>query len=187
MVMKPEPIFRAWSEVKKGVKAGVNSRTILLSPQGKLFNQELAWELSKEEHLILVCGHYEGIDERVRILLAPEEISIGDYILTGGELGALVIIDAVCRLLPGVLGDEQSAREETFAGGLLEYPQYTRPREFLGLEVPEVLLSGHHAQINQWRRMQSLIRTKQRRPDLLEKASLSQEEREFLASLDMDG
>ncbi|HHY59192.1 MAG TPA: tRNA (guanosine(37)-N1)-methyltransferase TrmD [Clostridia bacterium] len=187
MVMKPEPIFRAWSAVKEKVKAGVHPRTILLSPQGKLFNQQLAWELSKEEHLILVCGHYEGIDERVRLLLQPEEISIGDYILTGGELGALVIIDAVCRLLPGVLGDEQSAREETFSGGLLEYPQYTRPREFMGLSVPEVLLSGHHAKISQWRRQQSLLRTKKRRPDLLEKAPLTPEEREWLANLEWEG
>lgn len=186
MVMKPEPIFRAWSDVRNKVNEDVDSRTILLSPQGKLFNQQLAWELSKERHLILICGHYEGVDERVHNLIPIEEISIGDYILTGGELGALVIIDAVARLLPGVLGDENSAQEETFADGLLEYPQYTRPREFLGHKVPEVLLSGNHAKIREWRRLQSIIRTKERRPDLLEKASLSPEEKRFLDNLDFD-
>lgn len=186
MVMKPEPIVRAWSAVRKKAKDGIYSRTILLSPQGKLFNQQLAWELSKEEHLILICGHYEGVDERVHNLIPIEEISIGDYILTGGELGALIIIDAVARLLPGVLGDESSAKEETFTDGLLEYPQYTRPREFLGHQVPEILLSGNHAKIREWRRLQSIIRTKERRPDLLEKASLSPEEKRFLRNLDFD-
>lgn len=186
MVMKPEPIFRAWSDVRKKIKEGIESRTILLSPQGRLFNQQLAWELSKEKHLILICGHYEGVDERVRSLIPIEEISIGDYILTGGELGAMVIVDAVARLLPGVLGDENSAQEETFTDGLLEYPQYTRPREFLGHHVPEILLSGNHAKIKEWRRWQSIIRTKERRPDLLEKASLTPEEKKFLNSLDFN-
>ncbi|NLL18474.1 MAG: tRNA (guanosine(37)-N1)-methyltransferase TrmD [Clostridia bacterium] len=180
MVLKPEPIFRAWSAIREKVPEGIASRTILLCPQGKVFNQDLAWELSREEHLILICGHYEGVDERVRIRLADDAISIGDYILTGGELGALVVIDAVARLLPGVLGDEYSSQEETFSDGLLEYPQYTRPREYCGMEVPEILLSGHHAEIRKWRRLQSLLRTKELRPDLLEKANLSPEEKKFL-------
>ncbi|NLC77368.1 MAG: tRNA (guanosine(37)-N1)-methyltransferase TrmD [Clostridia bacterium] len=180
MVMKPEPIFRAWSAVKEKAPEGVVSRTILLCPQGKVFSQELAWKLSQEEHLILICGHYEGVDERVRLRLVDDSISIGDYILTGGELGALVLIDAVTRLLPGALGDEQSPQEETFSDGLLEYPQYTRPREFCGMEVPEILLSGHHAKIKEWRRLQSLLRTKEQRPDLLRKAALSPAEKKLL-------
>lgn len=180
MVMKPEPIFRAWEAIQKDLKKNTNPRTILLCPQGKTFNQELAWELAEEEHLILICGHYEGIDERVREYLVTDEISIGDYILTGGELGALVIIDAVVRLLPGVLGDEQSTQEETFTDGLLEYPQYTRPRKFRGMAVPEVLLSGHHGKVKEWRRRQSLLRTKKRRPDLLKKILLSPAEKEHL-------
>lgn len=180
MVMKPEPIFRAWSAIREKIPEGTASRTILLCPQGKVFNQDLAWELSREQHLILICGHYEGVDERVRIRLVDDAISIGDYILTGGELGALVVIDAVARLLPGVLGDDYSSHEETFSDGLLEYPQYTRPREYCGMEVPEILLSGHHAEIRKWRRLQSLLRTKELRPDLLEKASLSPEEKKLL-------
>jgi len=179
MVMKPEPIFLAWEAVAKDC-AGASPRTILLSPQGMVFNQSMAAELAKESHLIFICGHYEGVDERVRKYLVTDEISIGDYILTGGELGAMVVIDAVARLLPGVLGDPRSKEEETFADGLLEYPQYTRPRSFRGMEVPEVLLSGHHEQIRRWRRQQSLLRTKERRPDLLAKASLSAEDKAFL-------
>lgn len=180
MVMKPEPIFRAWSAIREKVPSGTVSRTILLCPQGKVFNQKMAWELSREEHLILICGHYEGVDERVRTGLVDDAISIGDYILTGGELGALVVIDAVTRLLPGVLGDENSPYEESFTDGLLEYPQYTRPREYRGMEVPEILLSGHHAEIKKWRRLQSLLRTKEMRPDLLKEVNLSPEEKEYL-------
>lgn len=167
MVLKPEPIFRAWEAISGGLEADNKPRTILLCPQGRRFNQELALELAQEEQLILICGHYEGIDERVRQHLIMDEISIGDYILTGGELGALVLIDAITRLLPGALGDEQSSHEESFSHGLLEYPQYTRPREFRGMEVPEILLSGNHSKIEEWRRIQSFQRTKDRRPDLL--------------------
>lgn len=179
MVMKPEPIFLAWEAVARDC-SGTVPRTILLSPQGKVFNQSMAAALAEESHLVFICGHYEGVDERVRRNLVTDEISIGDYVLTGGELGAMVIIDSVARLVPGVLGDDRSKEEETFADGLLEYPQYTRPRSFRGMEVPEVLLSGHHEQIRRWRRQQSLLRTWKRRPDLLEKADLSAEEKALL-------
>ena len=178
MVMKPGPIFLAWEAVAKDC-AGASPRTILLSPREWCLISP--WPLSWPKNpLIFICGHYEGVDERVRKYLVTDEISIGDYILTGGELGAMVVIDAVARLLPGVLGDPRSKEEETFADGLLEYPQYTRPRSFRGMEVPEVLLSGHHEQIRRWRRQQSLLRTKERRPDLLAKASLSAEDKAFL-------
>lgn len=184
MVLKPEPIFRAWDAIRQKTDIGASGRTIMLCPQGKIFNQSLAWELAQEDHLIFICGHYEGIDERVREHLITDEISLGDYILTGGELGALVLIDAITRLLPGVLGDEASALDETFAEGLLEYPQYTRPREFRGMTVPEVLLSGHHGRIEEWRRFQSLVRTKERRPDLFAKISLTPTEEKLLDVLD---
>ncbi len=167
MVLKPEPIFRAWEAIAGNQEINEKPRTILLCPQGKVFNQKLASELAQEKQLILICGHYEGVDERVRSHLVTDEVSIGDFILTGGELGALVLIDAITRLLPGVLGTEQSLFEESFNRGLLEYPQYTRPREFRGLEVPEVLLSGNHKRIEEWRRDQAMKRTKERRPDLL--------------------
>lgn len=167
MVLKPEPIFRAWEAITGDIKINDKPRTILLCPQGRIFNQRLAMELAQEEQIILICGHYEGIDERVRKHLVTDEISIGDYILTGGELGALVIIDAITRLLPGALGDDHSSQEESFSQDLLEYPQYTRPREFRGMEVPEILLSGHHAKIEEWRKSESIKRTKDRRPDLL--------------------
>jgi len=182
MLMKPEPLFKAVEEV-----ADLDSprgRVVLLTPQGRLLTQEVAAELSQEQEqrLILVCGHYEGVDERVREHLVDDEISIGDYVLSGGELPAMVLIDVVLRRLPGVLGSEASLAEESHAQGLLEYPQYTRPAEFRGWTVPEVLLSGHHAQIAQWRREQSILRTARRRPDLLQRASLSDEERRLAAS-----
>ena len=162
MLLKPEPIFEAVETL-----AGDNARVILLSPAGRPFNQAIAAELAQAGRLLLVSGHYEGFDERVREHLADDELSIGDYVLTNGALPVMVIIDAVTRLLPGVLGDETSAHDESFSHGLLEYPQYTRPADFRGLKVPEVLLSGNHAQIAQWRAEQARRRTQQRRPDLL--------------------
>lgn len=184
MVMKPEPIFRAVEHVL--AQTGGPARVILLTPQGRLLNQELAWELSRERHLILICGRYEGVDERVRIGLATDEVSIGDYVLTGGELPAMVLIDAVVRLVPGVLGDERSPQEESFTDGLLEGPHYTRPREFRGMAVPEVLLSGHHEQIRRWRRKEALRRTLERRPDLLRTARLTAEDLRLLAELEAE-
>ncbi|OIQ09622.1 tRNA (guanine-N(1)-)-methyltransferase [Moorella thermoacetica] len=182
MVMQAEPIFLAVEDL---LPSGETARppVILMSPQGEAFNQGMAEELAREEHLILICGHYEGVDERVRLALVTREISIGDYVLTGGELPAMVIIDAVTRLLPGVLGAPEGAREDSFAMGLLEYPQYTRPRSFRGLEVPEVLLSGNHEQIRRWRRQQALERTWRRRPDLLARVNLSPEDRRFLEEI----
>ena len=180
MLMKPQPLFKA----VEGVTAldSPEGRVILLTPQGRLLNHEVAAELAREPRLILVCGHYEGVDERVREHLVDDEISIGDYVLSGGELPALVVIEAVARRLPGVLGSETSLAEDSHAQGLLEYPQYTRPAEFRSWTVPEVLLSGHHAQIAEWRRRQSILRTARRRPDLLARAALSEEERRLVAS-----
>ena len=163
MLMKPEPLFEAVEALR-----GEKTRVILTSPAGRPFRQEIAQELAGEEHLLLVCGSYEGFDERVRECLADDELSIGDYVLTNGALPAMVIIDSVTRLLPGVLGDDESSQDESFSGGLLEYPQYTRPAEFRGMTVPEVLLSGDHAAIEKWRREQAEVQTRQRRPDLLE-------------------
>ena len=163
MLIKPEPLFEAVEALR-----GEKTRVILTSPAGRPFRQQIARELAAEEHLLLVCGSYEGFDERVRQGLADDEISIGDYVLTNGALPAMVIIDAVTRLLPGVLGDDESSQDESFSGCLLEYPQYTRPAEFRGMNVPEVLLSGDHAAIEKWRREQATVQTRQRRPDLLE-------------------
>ena len=163
MLMKPEPLFEAVEALR-----GEKTRVILTSPAGRPFRQQIARELAAEEHLLLVCGSYEGFDERVRQGLADDEISIGDYVLTNGALPAMVIVDAVTRLLPGVLGDDESSQDESFSGCLLEYPQYTRPAEFRGMNVPEVLLSGDHAAIEKWRREQATVQTRQRRPDLLE-------------------
>jgi tRNA (guanine37-N1)-methyltransferase len=164
MVLKPEPLFEALEQL-----AGETARVILLTPSGRRFDQATARELSLNQHLILICGSYEGIDERVRISWVDDEMSIGDFVLTNGALPAMVIIDAVGRLLPGVLGDDESALDESFSHGLLEYPHYTRPAEYRGLKVPEVLLSGHHAQIAEWRTQQARQRTAARRPDLLAK------------------
>lgn len=168
MVMTPEPIFRAVEKITRNTDDGRRTtKIILLSPQGKTLNQKLAQKLSKYRHLILICGRYEGVDERVRKHLADEEISIGDYILTGGELAAMVLVDAVTRLIPGVLGDEDSARFESYSENLLEYPQYTRPADFRGKRVPKILLSGNHKKIEEWRRGEALKITKKKRPDLL--------------------
>ncbi|HEY8450167.1 MAG TPA: tRNA (guanosine(37)-N1)-methyltransferase TrmD [Bacillota bacterium] len=181
MVMKPEPFFRAVEAIR--AEGSQPDRIILLTPQGRLFNQQLAWELSRERHLVLACGRYEGVDERVAAALATDEISIGDYVLSGGELPALVVIDAVMRLIPGVLGDAESARQDSFSDGLLEGPQYTRPRVYRGMSVPEILLSGNHEAIRRWRRQQALLRTLRRRPDLLARAVLSDEDRRWLAEM----
>lgn len=178
MVMKPEPLFQAVESV--AAQASPPGRVVLLTPQGRLLSQAVAEELAGEERLLLVCGHYEGVDERVREHLVDDEISIGDYVLSGGEFPALVVVDAVVRRIPGVLGSDASLEEESHARGLLEYPQYTRPAEFRGWQVPEVLLSGHHAEIARWRRRQSLVRTARRRPDLLGRAELTGEERRWL-------
>jgi len=178
MVLKPEPLFEAVESIK-GSMGDSAGPVILLTPQGRLFCHQTARELSKQQNLILICGHYEGVDERVREHLVTDEISIGEYVLTGGELAAMVVVDAVVRLLPGVLGSEQAASEDSYAKGFLEYPQYTRPRVYRGWEVPEVLLSGNHQEIARWRWEQAIERTLLRRPDLLAKASLSKEEREL--------
>ena len=176
MVMKPEPLFRAIADIR--AQLPVTPRVVLLSPQGRPLGQRIVTELADTPALLLVCGRYEGFDERIRSLV-DDEISIGDYVLTGGELPALVVIDAVARLLPGVLGDDESASTDSFSDGLLEYPQYTRPASFDGMDTPDVLLSGNHAAIAAWRRRESIRRTAERRPDLIEKATLSDEERAF--------
>jgi tRNA (guanine37-N1)-methyltransferase len=164
MVLKPEPIFEAVEAL-----ANESTKVILLSPSGRLFDQSVARQLATEARLLLVCGAYEGVDERVRTELADDELSIGDYVLTNGSVAAMVVIDALTRLLPGALGDDQSSVDESFSQGLLEYPHYTRPAEFRGLKVPPVLLSGNHAEIEKWRREQSALRTQERRPDLWQK------------------
>jgi len=181
MVMKPEPIFAA---VEGILGAPPVCPVILLTPQGRLLNQEVARQLSGEPRLGLICGRYEGVDERVRQHLADDEISIGDYVLTGGEIPALVLIDTIARLIPGAIGDPDGAQDDSHASGLLEYPHYTRPPEFRGWRVPEVLVSGDHARIARWRRQQALLRTRQRRPDLFAKAELSDQDRKFLADLE---
>lgn len=167
MVMMVQPIYDAYKSIVDRV--GYKPRVIHMSPQGRVFNQEIASELLQYKHLVLLCGHYEGIDERVIEEIVDEEISIGDYVLTGGELPAMVLIDCICRLVPGVLGNESSSAVESHSEGLLEYPQYTRPYEYNGRKVPEILVSGHHANIEKWRREQSLKRTLEKRPDLFEK------------------
>ena len=180
MVMKPGPIFRALASIDR---VGESSRAILLTPQGKPLEQPLAWELSRLSQVILICGRYEGVDERIRLNAVDMELSIGDYVLSGGEPGAMVVIDAVSRLVPGVLGGEDSTLEDSFEEGLLEYPQYTRPRIYNGLEVPPVLLSGDHEKIRIWRRTESLRRTSEKRPDLLKKARLREDDKTILAGL----
>ena len=186
MVLKPEPIFEAVESIKSDIclKAGGNELPIiLLTPQGRLLGQQIVQELSRYSHLILICGRYEGVDERVREHLVTDEISIGDYVLGGGELAAMVIVDAVVRLLPGVLGSEASPLDDSYTNGLLEYPQYTRPDVYRGWSVPEVLLSGDHAQIAKWRREQAILRTLKRRPELLDQANLSPGDRQLVARL----
>jgi tRNA (guanine37-N1)-methyltransferase len=182
MVMKPEPLFAAVDALRDST-----THVVLLCPQGPTFTQAIAARLARARHLVLLCGHYEGIDERVRAQLVDEELSIGDYVLTGGELPAMVVLDAVVRLLPGVLGDPDGAARESFAAGRLDYPQYTRPAEFRGLRVPEVLLSGDHGRIAQWRRREAFRRTVARRPDLLEVTPPSFEERGWLEEMTRNG
>jgi tRNA (guanine37-N1)-methyltransferase len=179
MVLKPDPIFEAVESIDKEAETPI----ILLSPQGRLFCQKIAQELSSHRRLILICGHYEGVDERVSEHLVTDEISVGDYVLSGGEPAAMVVIDAVVRLLPGVLGSAESLVDDSHVGGLLEYPQYTRPPVFRGWSVPEVLLSGNHAQIAQWRREQAIRRTMKRRPELLDKVELSPKEKRLIEKL----
>lgn len=184
MVLKPEPVYEAVSHVKSD---GVETLSILLGPQGRLFDQKMAHELSREQRrLLFISGRYEGVDERVKSLV-DEEVSIGDYVLTGGELPALVIIDAVVRLLPGALGDESSALEESFSWGLLDYPHYTRPPEWMGMKVPEVLLSGNHGEIAKWRRKEALRRTLMLRPGLLDSAGLTEEDEKFISEIKEKG
>lgn len=188
MVMKPEPIWNA-VEAVLGFDPTGQPRVppiILLTPQGRLFNQGVARELAAHERLLLICGRYEGVDERVRQYLVTDEISVGDYVLTGGEVPALVVVDAVVRLIPGVLGDPGATMEDSHASGLLEYPHYTRPALYRGYPVPQVLLSGHHAEVDRWRRREALRRTRERRPDLLARANLGQADRESLAQLEAE-
>ena len=181
MVMQPGPVVRAVRAVEEQI--GKPARVLYMSPQGKVFDQAMAKELSKEENLIFLCGHYEGVDERALELVVTDEVSIGDYVLTGGELPAMVMIDCISRLVPGVLNNSDSSEEESFSGSLLEYPQYTRPEQFEDRRVPDILLSGHHKNIALWRRKQSLKRTWEKRPDLLSGASLSEQDRKYLESL----
>ena len=178
MVLTPQPIFDAVDYAKN--QRETNPRVILMCPQGETYNQKKAEELAQEEHLIIICGHYEGYDERIREHLVTDEISIGDYVLTSGEIGALVVVDSVVRLLPNVLGNVESAKEDSFSTGLLEHPHYTRPADFRGMKVPEVLLQGNHAEIDRWRMKMALKRTYERRPDLLERKSLTDEEKVLL-------
>ena len=180
MVMKPEPVFDAVESIL-GPSSGVP--LILLTPQGRVFSQTVARELSEHERIGLLCGRYEGVDERIRTGLVTDEISIGDYVLTGGELPALILIDAISRFLPDVLGDPTGAQDDSHAMGLLEYPHYTRPPEFRGWKIPDVLLSGAHAKIDKWRREQALLRTLKKRPDMLEKAELSKDDKKFIEGL----
>ncbi|WLV25740.1 tRNA (guanosine(37)-N1)-methyltransferase TrmD [Aciduricibacillus chroicocephali] len=181
MVLAPQPIFDCVESVTK--KRETKPRIILMCPQGERYNQRKAEELAREEHLIFLCGHYEGYDERIREHLVTDEISIGDYVLTGGELGAMVVVDSVVRLLPDALGNSESAVEDSFSTGLLEHPHYTRPANFRGMKVPEVLTSGNHAHIEEWRMRESLRRTLERRPDLLEEGNLTDLQKTVLAKL----
>jgi len=180
MVLKPEPVFEAVEHVRQ-IAGRAESPVVLLTPQGRLFSQKIAAEFSAREHLMLICGHYEGVDERVAAHLATDQLSIGDYVLTGGELAAMVVVDAVVRLLPGVLGSEESAGDDSHSSGLLEYPQYTRPEQFQEWAVPPVLLSGNHGEIAAWRRRQSLLRTALKRPDLLDRVTLTDKERAWIS------
>ena len=178
MLMSPQPVYDAYKAVTEGLD--YKPRTIYMSPQGRVFDQSVAKELAKEEHIVLLCGHYEGVDRRVIDEIVDEEISIGDFVLTGGEIPAMAVIDAVSRLIPGVLAADSSYENESHYSGLLEYPQYTRPQEWHGVEIPEVLISGHHANIEKWKREQSLIETLKKRPDMLENAELTDDDRAFL-------
>lgn len=178
MIMMPQPIYDAYKSIAD--KCEEKPYTVFLSPQGTVFDQKKAIELSKREHIVFLCGHYEGVDQRVLDMIVDEEISIGDFVLTGGEIPAMAVIDSVSRMIPGVLAEESSYTDESHYSGLLEYPQYTHPQEFMGAKVPEVLISGHHKNILKWKREQSLLITKKKRPDMLEKAELSKEDLSFL-------
>ena len=182
MVMQPLPVYKSYESVVEQI--GYKPRVVYLTPQGKVFNQSMAEELSKEKDLVFLCGHYEGIDERVLEMIVTDNVSIGDYVLTGGELPSMVMIDAISRLVPRVLNNEVSAEFESFNDNLLEYQQYTRPAEFMGKEVPPILLSGNHLKVDEWRRKQSIIRTIERRPDLMEEANLTKEDIKFIKTLD---
>ena len=181
MVMKPEPLAKAVDDIRK--RRGAPGAVVLLSPQGPRFDQAAAQRFWKLRHVVLLCGRYEGMDERVRELVATEELSVGDFVVSGGELPALLVVDAVSRLVPGVVGDAESVAQDSFSRGLLDYPHYTRPAEFGGLQVPDVLLSGHHEDVRRWRAREALTRTLERRPDLLETATLDDEERTLLAEI----
>lgn len=184
MVLTPQPIFDAVDSLKNSeTNKAIKPRVVLLCPQGEPYSQQKAEEFSKEDHLILICGHYEGYDERIRENVITDEVSIGDYVLTGGEIGAMTIADSVTRLLPGALGNEQSAVTDSHSTGLLEYPHYTRPAEFRGMRVPDILLSGHHKHIDEWRHQQALKRTYERRPDMLNKLELSKEDERYLQKM----
>ena len=181
MLMQAQPVYDAYMSVAEGLS--YKPLTIYMSPQGKVFNQKIAGELSKQEHIVLLCGHYEGVDQRVLDEIVDMELSVGDFVLTGGELPAMAVIDAVSRLIPGVLAGEGSYENESHYNGLLEYPQYTRPPVWNGREIPEILISGHHANIEKWKREQSLINTLKKRPDMLEKAELTAEDKKFLSKI----
>lgn len=184
MLMKPEPVFAAMDAINEK-SPETKKRVILMDPAGKPFNQKMAEELSKEEHLVFICGHYEGYDERIRTLVT-DEVSLGDYVLTGGELAAMTIMDATIRLLPDVLGNEESALEDSHSSGFLEHPHYTRPPEFEGMKVPEVLMSGNHQKIDEWRRKESFLRTVRRRPDMIDFDRLSKEENLWMAEIEKE-
>ena len=184
MVMKPEPLARAVEDIRG--RRGAPDAVVLLSPQGRVFTQGEAERMAGLSHLVLLCGRYEGMDERVRELVATEELSVGDFVVSGGELPALIVIDAVSRLVPGVVGDAESVQQDSFSRGLLDYPHYTRPAEYGGLAVPPVLLSGHHAEVRRWRKKVALARTLERRPELLEQAVLDDEERRLLDEIRKD-
>ncbi len=184
LVMQAEPIYRACRSVLSCIGEEKRTRVLYMSPQGRVFNQSMAEELAQEEDLVFLCGHYEGVDERVLEEVVTDEISIGDYVLTGGELPALVMMDAISRMVNGVLHNEESAEFDSFRDNLLEYPQYSRPEEWRGKIVPPILLSGHHQNVDRWRREQSLLRTRARRPELLERAELTKEDKKFLAKLE---
>lgn len=182
MVMQPGPVFRSYESIAEQI--GYAPRVVYMTPQGKVFNQSMAQELAKEKDIVFLCGHYEGIDERVLEMIVTDHVSIGDYVLTGGELPSMVMIDAISRLVPGVLNNDDSAEFESFHDNLLEYPQYTRPAEFMGKEVPPILLSGDHAKVDRWRRNQSILRTLERRSDLLAEAELDKEDLKFLSEIE---
>ncbi len=184
MLMTPQPLYDAYQSVAEGL--GYKPYTIYMSPCGEVFNQKCAVTLSEKEHIVIICGHYEGIDQRIIDMLVDCEISIGDFVLTGGEIPAMAVIDAVSRMIPGVLSSESSYQNESHYSGLLEYPQYTRPEEFMGRKIPDVLISGNHAKIDKWKRKESIKRTLLKRPDMLYSAELSEKEREYVKSLKKD-